>query len=813
MTSYGNPGSWQTIDHRKIADTNWNDKASVAMLAHELWRGRDYKQEYEKLASEAEHWLRGNHRHSWDKKTNRVVPMPVQRNDDWRARVTYNEVGAQEEYRRSTYTQNPMSWNTSVGTDDLGDKAVNRLTDQVMNAHWTLLDMDEIVDELIQWAQSSAKVYLHCFWDASAGPYMRTTLQDYLYGAEEIVDPIEKQDYIREQSNRFFQQFGPQAFNQGFYEGPVGMPRVEVAPIFEVIEYPFFGGSSKNTTIWMRTKRLTYSQGAQLLGTDVETLRSLTKPASRHQETTGSTPWNLDYFFSEGESAQNDDSMFLHILYHVPCKDYPFGRFAMVPHGAQEAFGEIRNIPSAMNEVPLIPCCEKPVRGSKYGTCSVDQTTSVNESINTAASLRLDCLASRTNNPILRAPGAGKKQLTVRPGAIIDVPDINAYKTLETQQIPNDLFQSIEQDRSWIQTLGGVTATDYGQASSGTSARGMIVQQQISKTRLGPFGRRTKTAVDKAGCFVLADLQEKCITERIAQLGGDDNRGEIVSFRGEDLQPSNYQKPGYNKNCVTTTGLGDLPQNPSEVMNFIKIGLETPGPDGRTMLDPVEDRDAVFEMLGMRKQRNLFDKNRLDISKCKKLIKAYESGNPMAMQNPFLAIKNEDAHEVFVKELEKWKKTDDFKVATMKFQQAVLAQIGNAPLSPEMAAQIPTLDSIVDQRIEDHRIMSARKMVEPLYLQKRADLSLWMQHRSETTQMLAAGGMKPDEITYVVEMMFPVPLSAMPQAQANEQQNNENAQAEKDRDAKKNGKPGQPKKSGGSDKQGVTKQQQKAEAA
>lgn len=797
--NYGSNGSWMTVNHRRVADTDWRDPVQVAWLAHELWKGRDYKAEFEKQAAENGEMLRGNHRARWDKLTNRVVPNPVKADDRWRAKLIYNETGAQEEYRRAVYTQNDMSWTTTVGTDDLGDKSVNRLTDQVMGSHWELMGMDDVVDELVQWCQSSAKCYLHEYWGASAGPYMRTTLQDYLYGAEEIADPVEKQDYIREQTNRFFQQFGQQALQQGFYEGPIGMPKIDVAPIFEVIEYPFFAKSEKQTTIKMRTIRMGYREAAQMLGTSVEELRSITKQASKAHEASQSSPWNLEYFFEEdGSASQNDDSMFLHIIYHTVCRDYPKGRFAMVPHGAEQAFGGVKDIPNPIGEIPIIECVEKPIRGSRYGTCLVDQIRSPNENINTVASLMSDYITSRVAPTCLRGTGAGAKRLTVKPGAVLDVTDPNsAFSFLEAPQVPADMFASINQDRSWISTLGGVTSSDYGQNSSGVdSARGLMVQQQASRTRLGPFARRLAQCVSKAGCFVLADLQDKCITERIVELIGDENRGEVVNFRGEDLQPSNYMKPGYNKNCVKVSGLGVLPRSPNEVMNFLKMAIETQNPNGETLLDPKIDRSEILEMIGMGAERHLFDRERMDVLKCRKLIKAYEAGQFM---RPDLALKNEDEHDVFIRELERWKKTDDFKVANVKFQ----------PMPPAF----PGLEYLVDQRIENHRIAKTRKLVEPQYLAVRADISLWMQHRSELTQQLAASGMDPDMINFIVSTSLAAPFSAAnAMQQHSEAQQAEQEQSAKDaKEDKKEGKPGRPKESSGSENQGVTKEQQAAE--
>jgi hypothetical protein len=103
--------------------------------------------------------------------------------------------------------------------------------------------------------------------------------------------------------------------------------------------------------------------------------------------------------------------------------------------------------------------------------------------------------------------------------------------------------------------------------------------------------------------------------------------------------------------------------------------------------------------------------------------------------------------------LDRWMKTDEYR------------QITNDPSKLMIALDIRN-------HYESHKKGELRKVVEPEYLLRRADVSEWMQNREQMLSELSASG-DPEFAMALTASIFPAPLTLMA-AMAGAQQNQQN---------------------------------------
>jgi hypothetical protein len=179
-----------------------------------------------------------------------------------------------------------------------------------------------------------------------------------------------------------------------------------------------------------------------------------------------------------------------------------------------------------------------------------------------------------------------------------------------------------------MQNLGGHTSIDQGRTDDADvrSGRAIHALREMNDLKLIPIGKRLDRWLRRLANSGLSELQEKVQVERLIHIIGDNNSAEAVSFKGADLQPSTYTKGQTSKALIKVTTHSIIPKTFTEQMNFVSMALSTAGPDGRTLLDPEKDRNAIMDMLSMGQFREAFDKRRPDTLRQHSEIEAWKRG-------------------------------------------------------------------------------------------------------------------------------------------------------------------------------------------
>lgn len=765
-------------NQQKISDCDWGSAESVAQCVHELVRDNTYKERAERLAIRNESFLFGDQWYKWDKTENRMVPRVDK--PGWQTRLVFNEILVDVEARIAKLMRDRRVWEPITPTDDLEDKVSQRLQSKVMEWAWTDgLKMNKKMRTILQWAMSSAVVFGHVYWDRNKGPMIETRLQDWLYGADTIADPIARQEFIREQSNRFFQLFGIDALNAGVFSGPSGDVCFDVAPIFEVGWWPFNITEWSQARIMYRRVKKPVEEVADMLGITNAEVRELAGHQGR--DAPDQSRWQSKYFFQQ---EHEDDSVLVTTVWKLPTKKWPKGRQAFVIGNAQKTYFDPTDLQNYLNDFPIFPLNEKPIRGKVLGTNTVDQLRPAQEHINSTMSWAADYMATRVSPTLVDYSVNSQNPnnngaLSNKPGKVYEANSPNHVPTaIKMPDVPTDVFLSADNARGWMSKISGVASIDTGTTEDANirSGRGLIQLREMNDLQMIPFGQEVDEFVSKGGNLTLSFYMNNVRTERVIQLTGEDGRRmELVKFRGKDLKPRSIGTPDYAKNLIKCRAFSTIPKSAAELSGFINTALTAATPDGRTLLDPTTDRNEIFDALGMQDLRFKFDAARLDTVKQQEEIEMWEAGNTMVAPPSV-----EDDDSVHIKMIEKWKKTDGYRIA---------------------AFQNPMVALSVDQHLQQHKTNMARKLIEPNYSAKRADVSLWMQNRAELQAELAQAN--PELAQEITDLMFPVPMLATPMAPPDGGQQQQQGGS----DSKPN-KP-KPKKGDGAAFQGVSNEEKK----
>ncbi|MFH0908910.1 MAG: hypothetical protein V1929_09115 [bacterium] len=774
----------QTGD-RVISDTDWSDAKSAAQCAREVWRDGSYKVDDERRATRNQHLLIGNHWHVRDRKTGDWGPdvdFP-----EWRARLSYNDILVSVEQRMAKFVRPNNVWSAGVQSDKLEARIKQRTLAKLMEYYWRgPLSMAAKSAEWDQWAFSSPVVFGHVYWDRTKGPTVPVKLQDWLIGAEMIPDQAQREAYARSIQNRFFQLYGLEAMQRGEAVVPTGDPAVDVVPLFEMGWWPRDVKNFADVVIWQRTVKRPVVTAAETLGIPADEVRRMGS-YSPDGTGTGNAQWRDLYFRNPQAFDRGDDSVLIHTTYRMPSPAWPKGRMIITVGQSDEPVFGPDDLPLGLR--PIFWLVEKPIRGQATGTNTVDQLRSAQEDTNVSLSQASDYRNSRVAPTLVNfiTNAKQKDSLSTRPGRIFTATDATSIpRVIEMPDVPVDYFRFAENNRAWMSRISGVASIDVGTTddSNVRSGRAIIALRQQNDLRLVPYGRTKDEFIADIGDAVARMLVAYVSAERATRICGDDGKWEVVTWKGSDLVDIEANQGLSDEKMIRVDAYSNIPRDAQEMSNFVSMAL-TPDATGRSLLDPERDRDQILEMLGMGNLRKVFDRNRLDQLGASRAIESWEAGQPAPVP------KESDNHAVYVDEIERWMKTDQYDQAARMF---------------------PGVPQDVAKHLDLHRMAAARAAVRPNYDLVRAHVSTWMEARAALLQSLSQPqpGMNPQDqkaqaanAVAIANLMLPLPLIAGG-AGGEEQGNREGP--EKSEKPKKS-KRGQPK-SDKSHLQGVRKADQ-----
>ncbi len=719
-----------------IGECDWSNKTSVAELARRLWRDQDsHRQQIKMKVLRNIEFVVGNQWHRWDKQSQAMEPNDLRA--PWEANLVFNRILPTMEQKLSQLIRRDPAWQVAPATDDHQDRAVARLSNDVLGWYWTDgLRMPEKVREAATWAMTSGVAFFHGTWDAMKGEPIMMTPEAFRgdYGGG-MPQPQGIQEPQMPEGPMFEEVFGEQAALTGLGSMMTGDLSCNVLPPLDVIAWPWGIVQWKDAQIFMAIERVSVGQAAKETGQPENEVRTWAKPPREEDwQHTVVQAWDKA---SGNQSVwdESDDDVIYRFTLYVPkgVGGFEGGRCAVVYGFSDEAF-KLDDIPTPGHELPLKVLMEKPVPGKLYGTCTVDLMIHGQQEINICTSQKANYRNRKINPTIVCVEGdtTDDYDYSNSPGRRITVPTMqNMPQVLEMPDIGTQHDRDIEQVIRLLNDTAGVSAVNWGNAEQDNvkSGKAIIALQEQNNAMLLGFAEQLDECLSQLGNLYLSLLQENVVTERIVHMIGEDNRLEVETFTRDDLRPSNYGH-GQNPALVRVTSFRNLPSTQAERFALLNMMLSSTPP----LLDPIKDRRRILRMIGFGDVREAFDETRVDETKAGWEIDQWRQGKEVPPPLKF------DNHQVHIEEHTEWMKTPEYSQLTM--MQPMMAQM-------------------IEEHMRLHEEGLIREQIKVEYTARVADFKEW------TDQILKLESVKPG----LGLQLFPMPIGVqMAMAQQKGQQ-------------------------------------------
>lgn len=745
-----------------IAETDWTDPDSVSACARRLLERRDFKADVETEAFRNLAFLAGLQWHKWNG-WRRKMERDEGR-DPSEVRLIFNFIEPLLEHKLAKLIRSKSVWDPAPGSTDDADRAVARVSKDLLGWYYEQgLKMPRVIRQAALLAMTTKTAFIHAMWDPRAGDSIVETPQQFqrfqfpeferigslrgspvpLPQGSDDFDGLGIVPQIDAAQRDFAALYGEQALQMGRHEARTGDVRVEVASLFEIWFWPFTVKRFEDARIWMRATRKTADEWAEDLGVDADEIRSTGRPpedANANWVASYNT-WDAMSRWSDFDDQHEDDMYVGCLMYHVASGKYPRGRYAIV---VGERCFHLGDNPYRHARVPLFPLAEKHVPDYPWGACTVDSLVSPQSELNLAISQRANYRNRKVNPTIVRRRGDAdrKQKFTNRAGAQFVINDWEDMpRVLQMPDLGGDHERTITQSLQFMQEISGTTSVDLGgQDKDQRSGRAVNFLQEMNNRRLAAFGEEIDEMLSAVGTFILEALQDFLTDERTIQIAGENNRLEVMRFRGSTLWPSTYGQPNMHA-LVRCNSYRNIPNTTFELRALLGDAVAV------GMLDPRNeaDRRKYWLMLGLGDERQIVDQDRVDIAAEQGEIDRWRRGENVGPP------REAERHRARLDELERWIVTDEFRQLIER--------------RPELAIEIEQHRRAHAQAIADQEIRREYDVLDAHirnWMERRAK---WKQQEVRQVQELAAQGVPPDEamqrVTPIADLFYRAPLIAM----------------------------------------------------
>lgn len=726
----------------RIGETDWNDPMSVAACAKAVWEGRKNtaKARAEAQAYRNLSYVMGDQWWTWSRDKRRMVDDDLSIAHDGKRpahekQLTFDQISPILEMRLAKLIRSETSWDSIPVTDDPEDIEKATASQNPMRVLWDeILRMSPLMRAAHMWRMVTKTVFFKASWDKMAGD-PKSADASLLMEHPDMppmggdVDPME---WVRQ---KFGEVYGPEAGETGQWSGFTGEAAVELVPLFEVNVWPFNCIQFSQAQVWVHTFEKTAREIADRLGKTPDEVRAMAKSRDSESEDyyrnqRGAANWQGDGWSGTGWSEKDNDSILVHEVWLVPCGQFPNGRTALV-------IGETC-IPESLKDieycdgfqrpiVPLFPMTDKIVPNSLWGRCTVDGLIDPQTDFNLAASQWANARNMTVFPTIFRKKGDGLSDFafTQAPGRVNEIQDFSFMpQIMERPTLGTDHAATMQTDLQMLREIGGIGQVDYGTSGGGNpqSGRGVLALQEQNDLRALPSALEGDECVSRLGDCILWMEMNYGADERIIPMIGEDNKREVVKFRGHDLRPSTWGKPGSRVAYVTVQAARRMPSTRAETRQLIDSLVQN-----RTLQPDVnqEDKAIVLRAVGIGSIENYVDRDRKHVAKQQGEIDKWRAAlgqppisSPMMAQDGTMMPPNPpvvgspsktDKHLVHVEQLASWMNTDEY---------------------DQLAMQRPDLAAEISAHMDAHKLGMAYDAKRQEFDLVMATMTLWNEYRN-----------------------------------------------------------------------------------
>jgi len=555
-----------------------------------------------------------------------------------RNRIYVNKILPRVQNRLARLTKNRPKYQVVPESNDTEDKEAAKLGEHIVDMIWHRQEMNQKVLELFMWAQQAGHSYLKVSWDPMLGKPMHNP------GSETVE-----------------------------YEGDI---RVDVISAFEVFPDPM--AKTLRDARWIihaKVRKLDYfreqypekgdqvkAEGAWLLSVQYENrINSLNvkgTPQGGVQQVLKNSAIELTY-------------------YEARSKKYPNGRMIVTASGV---LLEDKELP--VGEIPFVKFDDVLVAGKYYSESIITHARPIQDQYNRLVVKRSDWVNKLVAGKYLAARGHEliAESITDQSGEVVlhtPVPNAPPPAQMSIPVMPSYVYTEEERLEVMMDDVFGINEVSQGRAPGQgvTAAIALSYLSEQDDTRIGVMSRRHELGMAKLGQLLLKYVEKFYRNERIIKIAGSNKEYMVKSFIGADLKGNTDVRV-----IEGSTLPGSITAKRDLILTFFQQGLFGDPADPKV-------REKVLKITEFGDIQGMWEDAAIDMNKIQRDI------DTIVEQNEMPEVHEMDNHEMYLIEINKYRKQDKYEKLPIE-QQQMLMELMEMHLdaivkrdNPEMAAE------------------------------------------------------------------------------------------------------------------------------
>lgn len=473
-------------------------------------------------------------------------------------------------------------------SSDEDDVQAAKVGDKVLESEWITQSMNTNKMFAWFWAASTGNGYLHTYFDKDAG--------------ESVQD---------EQGN----------------SAPIGEIKTECVNPFKLLLEPH-RESIKDCRWAIMSQKLPKDQIIEKYGDAYSKLNN-GKPLTLASANGSGKKTGTDYFidsylavigFEHATEVDDGDYCDIDTLYHLPCKLYPKGLYAIIA-GNELIYGGAYPYPF-LKQLPFCHFVESPAPWRFYGETGCSAVLKSQEHFMMLRRMERTYLRKYTRGKWLIPTGLRirREKLTSHDPNDDFIPYTSSKGTLKPEfvpgrDVPSSLYTAMQQSTEDANKASGLNEASQGASPSGVSSgRAILALQEMDATRFSIISELAEVQYAFWGHMTLLMVREFYNEKRKYQIAGTARKGGVWFFDKADLKSTNDVRcvPGsaFPRNKVAkqeqiradfAQGILGNPQDPQTLVTVSKMleyGMEEDFYDDNGLDEQVAEKENI-SMLSM----------------------------------------------------------------------------------------------------------------------------------------------------------------------------------------------------------------------
>lgn len=540
-------------------------------------------------------------------------------------RVEFNYILPNIQNRLARLTKSPPRYSVKPNSTSDEDRESSRLGLYVINQIWDMQRVNKKRLNLTMAMQQCGYAFLKTSWDPSLGPKIPFADTDE-----------DGKIHVRYQS--------------------IGDVRIDVCSPFEVFVDPL-AKSHEEVTKLVHAKirpisyfRTQYPERGHLVKPEEVWLQSL-----EYEKRINS--YNAQAGTGTGSSRSMENSAIELMYYEKPSYKYPMGRHIITANGVL-----LKNDELPIDEIPFAKFDDILIAGKYNSESVITHLRPLQDQYNRNLTKRSQWVNRLLNGKFIVPRGSGLKSSAIndQSGEVVEydpVPNGQAPQAMSVPAIPQYAYNEDDYIKGQMNELAGVAEISKGSVpSAGIPAIGMQFLQEQDDTRIGTITENNEYGYADTGRFILKYVHKYYAYPRTLKIAGKGMEYAVRSFRGEDL------KGNYDVTVIRGSTLpGSKVLRRQEILNLHQGGY---------LGDPTDPQvlENVLQMLEYGDIGDAWKDYSLDKAQIEKHIEMIES-------EAVPPVNELDNHPLFIKELNRYRKTEKFDHLSPQSQTILLATI------------------------------------------------------------------------------------------------------------------------------------------